>query len=157
MKNWRNKQLSSFGNNNILLQELVLIDFLKNSNSKNIKWLGDNNGLFELIKENYTITEIDEEADTCVIFGDILMNKTLNTVSFIIQKRLCIKNLYVGINRFTIEKNDYNLNLPDSLEETITEAILKCNQNFRRLANFESISGSNFVFAHPMDLYGLNQ
>jgi hypothetical protein len=154
MRNWRDKQLSSFGTNNILTQEKVLLDFLKISNSKNIKWDGDSNGLFETVKQHYTITDIDQ-ADTCVIFGNVLMNKTLTEISNIIKEKLIIKNLYVGINRFAIEQENYNLSLPDSLEETLNEVVFSCHQKFQRLAEFKNISGNTFVFAHPQDLYGL--
>ena len=154
MKNWRDKQLSSFGNNNLLYQEKILLDFLKTSNSQNIKWDGDLNGLLKIVKKDYAITD-SNQADTCVIFGNIFLNKTLEEISNIIKEKLIIKNLYIGINRFAIEQNHYDLSLPDSLEDTLNEVVFRCHQQFQRLVEFKNISGDSFVFAHPQDLYGL--
>ena len=154
----RDRQIGSFiGHDNkqtLLTQEKVMLDFICQFPHVRWFWAGDNNN-FRLICADL-VQIADEDCDGIVLYGNALHGLTVkNLVEKVKHLIFDKKYVYLGINRYEIIANDFELDFPESLEDSIDFIVEKINPNFRRLARFPQVDGNHMVFAHPMDCFGL--
>jgi hypothetical protein len=153
---WRDQQLRGIGitaNLAVLPQEKVMLDFVCQHNIA-WKWLGIHTEFKEICQRKIRLSDSDYQG--VILFGPKLMG--LTTSQLISKIKTLVGDLdyaYVGINRYEILRHDFDLALPDSIEETMDTLMHQCNPNFVRLAKFEHVDGNHMVAAHPMDCYGL--
>jgi hypothetical protein len=155
MKSWRDTQLKS---TQFLKQELPLIEFLSKIDTKGILWLGNKDGLYAHLSNYYPMVET--AADTCVLYGNRLLNKNIIELQDILVGILAdmqIKCIYVGINRYALTSTALydNTALPDSIEESLDMVMKQCHPGFKRIEVYEQVDGNHFVYSHPMDNYTL--
>ena len=154
---WRDQQLSGFNlstQHAVLAQEQVMLDFVMQYPGIAWKWMGNHTN-FKSICSQY-ISIADTAAQGIIIFGQTLGRTT--TAQLVNRLTQLLKNFdyaYVGINRYEVFKHDLDIDLPDSIEESLDKIMHCCNARFQRLHTFDQVDGNHMVAAHPMDCYGL--
>lgn len=154
---WRDQQLNSFAkttDNVILEQEQVMLDFVTSVPNITWRWLGNNTKF-----KNFCQTKIklsDSNYQGVIIFGGLLNNMTSNKL--IANVKRLVGNLdyaYVGINRYEVGEHDVDIDLPDTIEDSLDLIMKQCHPGFFRLHTFKHVDGNHMIAAHPMDCYGL--
>lgn len=154
---WRDRQLNGFSlveSNSILAQEKVMLDFVTSQKSVSWCWMGNNTNFKSICRQHIVID--NENAQGLIIYGKQLIN--LTTAQLITKLKKIIQNysyVYAAIDRYEIIKHDLDLELPDSMSQTLDLIMTQCHPRFKRLCTFDEVDGNHMVAAHPMDCYGL--
>lgn len=156
-RSWRDQQLNGFkvaSKNTLLEQEQVMLDFVTKFPKVKWRWLGNNDN-FRTICENIIVLD-DKDYQGVILFGGKLYGLTTSRLVNIVRATIDNVNFaYVGFNRYGITKHDIDLDLPDSLEESLDVVMNYCDPMFKRLHSFAHVDGNHMVAAHPRDCYGL--
>lgn len=154
---WRDQQLGGFAGvrpTDILAQEQVMLDFVKNHNTICWKWLGDNTRFKLICQQHFCIT--DGRAQGVILFGQHLHRMT--TKRLVTKVKEITKDFdyaYVAVNRYEVISHDFDMILPDTIEESLDCLMQYCDPRFTRLHTFDQVDGNHMVAAHPMDCYRL--
>jgi hypothetical protein len=156
-QHWRDRQLNGFNStnkNSILEQEKVMLDFVTQFSDIKWLWLGDQTNFQKICKQHITIDNIDYQG--VILFGSIMYGLSTNQlVERVRELTYNIDFAYVGINRYWFTKHDIDIELPDSIAESLDVIMNYCEPKFKRLHSFEHVDGNHLVAAHPRDCYGL--
>lgn len=154
---WRDQQLSGFAGltaNDLLAQEQVMLNFVKSHKDVCWKWLGNNTNFKNICQQEFCIDDLN--AQGVIVFGKQLHQMTtknlINALREIIQD---FDYAYVAINRYEVILHDLDLDLPDSITDSLDVIMEHCDDRFYRLHTFDQVDGNHMVAAHPMDCYGL--
>lgn len=155
---WRDRQINGFENlaasNVVLEQEQVMLNFVTKFKQARWRWIAPKTQFFQICQQHIQITECDSNA--VVVFGPELSDiDTVTLVNRIKNFTEGVDYAYVAINRYSITRNTLNIDLPDSIEQTMDSIVALANPKFARLASFENVDGNHMVFSHPMDCFGL--
>ena len=155
---WRDRQINGFENltaDTVLLeQEQVMLNFVTQFDQVCWRWVAPKTQFFQICQQHIQITDCDSNG--IVVFGPALSDIDTATLVDRIQKFTDdVDYAYIAINRYSITRNTLNIDLPDSIEQTIDSIVALANPRFSRLASFENVDGNHMVFSHPMDCFGL--
>lgn len=155
---WRDQQINSFNGydkrQTILAQEKVMLDFVCQFPHVRWYWAGDNNNFKLICADSIQIDTVD--CNGIIIYGNVLHQLKVKDVIEKVKQLIVDKEyVYLGINRYETISDDFILDLPDSIEDSIDFIVREINTNFRRLESFPQVDGNHMVFAHPMDCFGL--
>jgi len=154
---WRDQQLSGFksaSKDAILEQEKVMLDFVTQFSNTKWLWLGNQTNFRKICDQHITIDNIDYQG--VILFGSRTSGLSTNQLVERIQELTHnVDFAYVGINRYSITKHDIDIELPDSIADSLDVIMNYCNPKFTRLHSFKHVDGSHMVAAHPGDCYGL--
>jgi len=154
---WRDQQLSGFksaSKDAILEQEKVMLDFVTQFSNTKWLWQGNQTNFRKICDQHITIDNIDYQG--VILFGSRTSGLSTNQLVERIQELTHNVDLaYVGINRYSIIEHDIDIELPDSIADSLDVIMNYCNPKFTRLHSFEHVDGNHMVAAHPRDCYGL--
>lgn len=155
---WRDRQINNFKNltagNVLLKQEKIMLDFVTKFTQARWRWVAPETEFFKICQQHIQIT--DSNSNAVVVFGPELSDiDTATLVNRIRNFTDDVDYAYIAINRYSITRNTLNIDLPDSIEQSLDSLVTLANPNFSRLASFENVDGNHMVFSHPMDCFGL--
>lgn len=155
---WRDRQLNNFekltANSVVLQQEQVMLNFVTKFPQARWRWIAPLTQFYHICQNQIQIVE--DNYDAVILFGPAISNiGTATLVERILNFTAGVKYAYVAINRYLITSHTLNINLPESIEESIDCVIEQAHPEFRRLARFDNVDGNHMIFAHPMDCFGL--
>ena len=154
---WRDHQIKGlkFDDQVILRQEKVMLDFIKSCpNYTRWKWQRNDSNFKSICQHEFILDDVNYNG--IILFGSIFYSLTTGQlVDTIRQMTDSVDFAYIGINRYQLSSHDLDINLPNDLGDSLDLIMQYCDNNIKRLYNFDAVDGNHMVAAHPMDCYSL--
>lgn len=157
---WRDQQLSGFSNTGdsgsiLLAQEKIMLDWVQQYPDVKWKWVAPETKFKKICQGLMQIA--DDDCNGLIMFNLNLqyVETSKNLVDKIRNAIETVDYAYVGINRYQLAINNLDLELPDSIADSLDVIMQYCDPRFKRLHTFDQVDGNHMVYAHPMDCYVL--
>jgi hypothetical protein len=153
---WRDQQISGFidlqHQEIILEQEKIMLNFVEQFQQARWAWQAPLSKFYDICAKKIQI--VGNNHNAVILFG--MGECSSGTLVEIIKQAVAqVDYAYVGINRYQIKTHNFDIDLEDSIEDSIDAIVKHCDPRFKRLATFSEVDGNHMVFSHPMDCYGL--